>query len=677
MEDLDQEIAEVDPISDSPTPETDKEEGADDSEDALIAKIEKLTKKALRAIKNWREAAKDDYRFALGAQWTTEEIDQLKNEGRPCLTFNKIEPLVDLVVGYEIENSMRIRVNPEGGEDQLFADVGDRIVKAIDKWTKLSYKLSQQFEDGLIGGEGLIEMAISYDEDIINGDLIFRLLSPIGYPTVVFDPNSREYDLSDCGYAVKLSKLEKTQLIDLFPKKKAEIKGFVHDVDDYVDVSGMSHEGDTDNYHLGKDPNQYIDEMPDSVTDPSTEEKYLLKELWEKRKDMRYFVFNVNDNRLERYDTREEAEAKKNEILGLYEARNMAAMTGYQALTQPGPGGVSPAEAVNPGQPPKPPTPMIPDVKVIEKSVFCMYYSASACGVVLQEEIKSPLEPYFHGFPFFPFKAKWRPNVGNKDTDQVLKLKGIVRNIKDPQKELNKSRSQFLHILNTSANSGWIDDDDALTPEGWKDLEKIGSTPGVVIQKRKDRTLERISPVSMSAGHVRDYEQSGQDIKDISGVNADALAIQDKNTSGRAIALRIKQAVTILSPYFRNFRFTKEMIGTAIFAMIPHIFDKNQIKKIVGQDFMTKNGIDDGYLDAFLTQIQDGKYDVVITEADNSASIRSETFDQLTELAKAGMPIPPDVILEFSSVPNSGDIIKRIQAAAQPQPGAPGAAPVA
>ena len=51
-----------------------------------------------------------------------------------------------------------------------------------------------------------------------------------------------------------------------------------------------------------------------------------------------------------------------------------------------------------------------------------------------------------------------------------------------------------------------------------------------------------------------------------SGINADALAIQDKTTSGRAIALRIKQAVTILSSYFRNFRYTKEMVGTAIFA---------------------------------------------------------------------------------------------------------------
>jgi len=625
----------------------------------LVKKIERKTKRALRAIKSWREAAKEDYKFALGDQWTNEERDLLKNEGRPCLTFNKIEPLLDLVIGYEIENSMRIRVNPEGGEDVLFADVGDHIVKAIDKWTKLSYKLSQEFEDGLISGEGILEMAVSYNEDIINGDLIFRLLSPIGFPTVVFDPDHREYDLSDCGFAVKLSKLTKERLVELFPKKASVIENFTVDVADYLDIAGLQHEGDTDNYHLGKE-DQYKDDMPDSITDNmGPDQKYLLKELWERKPVAKFFVFNVIENRLERFDTKEAAEAKAAEVRKVYEDRNMAAMMGYAALALPGPLGKSPMESV--GQVSPPPVPEIPDVKVIERTVLCMYYSACACGYVLQEEIKSPLEPAFKKFPFFPYRAKWRPNIG----DNELALKGMTRNLKDPQKQLNKSRSQFLHILNTSANSGWVGDDDALTSEGWKDLEKMGSTPGVVIQKRKDRELTRIQPAGGSTAHLADYEQSNQDIKDISGVNADALAIQDKTTSGRAIALRIKQAVTILSPYFRNFRYTKEMIGTAIFSMIPSVLDVNEIKKIVGQDFMTKNGIDDGYLKAFLAQIADGKYDVVITEADNSATLRAETFDQLAELAKAGLPIPPDVILEFSTIPNSKEIIARVKEAAQ------------
>jgi hypothetical protein len=288
-----------------------------------------------------------------------------------------------------------------------------------------------------------------------------------------------------------------------------------------------------------------------------------------------------------------------------------------------------------------------------------MFYAATAAGELLSEkEDKSPFEPFYHDFPYFTFVAKYKPSAEGEDQ----KNRGIVRNLKDPQKDHNKSRSQFLHILNTSANSGWVGDKDALTPEAWKDLAKMGSTPGVTIQKKPGSILEKIQPAMPSAGHLQIFEVSAQDIKEISGINADALAIQDKTTSGRAIALRIKQATTILSPIFRNYRFTKELVGTAIFSMIPHIFDVPEIRKVVGQEFMQANGIDDGFLTAFLQQIADGKYDINITEADNSATVRQETFDALMEMVKGGMQIPPDVLLEFSSIPNVKEVSEKITA---------------
>ena len=156
-------------------------------------------------------------------------------------------------------------------------------------------------------------------------------------------------------------------------------------------------------------------------------------------------------------------------------------------------------------------------------------------------------------------------------------------------------------------------------------------------------------------------EQATQDIKEISGVNSDAMAMTDKTTSGKAISLRIRQALTILAKYFTNFRLTKERVGSAIYAMIPHVFDKHMVRKVCGEEWLETNGVTDGRIVAFLQQIKDGKYDIEITEADNSATLRQETFDSLMEMANAGMPIPPDVILEFSSMPNSKEIIDRVK----------------
>jgi len=621
----------------------------------IVKIIERKVRYCLRKEDAWRKEAKEDYKFALGDQWTEEEKEKLKEQERPCLTFNKIESLIDLVGGWQRENSPRIRVYPEGGEDKIFSEIGDKLVKSVDKWTKLNYKLDHQFDDGIVCGKGWMEMGISYDNDPIHGDLKFR---NIKYAQVLKDPDGTEYDQSDWEYVIKLSRQTKNKLKKLFPSANKKIENLRTDNTEYLFAGEPYQEGDADNYHLGKT----FKEMDDSLQTSGVEEdeKYLLKEYWHRKFSTKYFVYDVNNARMEKFDDEEKAEAKREEILNEYNAKHEQAMMEYQKLVEASEAAVQAQGGLNPGEEnllPKPPEKEPVDIKVIKRPVAEMWYAATAAGVLLQGDIRSPFSPYYEGFPLFNYFAKWYVSADNDKEG----IKGITRNIKDPQRELNKSRSQNLHILCTRANSGWVGDNNALTPEGWKDLQNMGSTPGVVIRKKPGTQLDKIEPSGPDTSQIMRGQEAGQDIKEISGVNADALAIQDKTTSGRAISMRIHQAMTILSKYFRNFRFTKEMIGTAIYAMIPHIFDEAMIKKVCGEQWLKENNVMDGHITAFLQQIKDGKYDIQITEADNSATIRQETFDNLMEMAGQGMPIPPDVLLEFSSIPNSKNIIDRVK----------------
>ena len=616
----------------------------------VVKVIERKTRYCLRKDEGWQNEAKEDYNFALGDQWTTEEKEKLKEEDRPCLTFNKIESLIDLVGGWQRENSPRIQVFPEGGEDKIFSEIADKLLKAIDKWTKLNYKLDHMFDDGLVCGKGWLEMGISYDEDPIHGDLKFR--NNVVY-SILKDPDGKEYDRSDWEYMIKMSRQSKNKLKKLFPDSDKMIDGLGADNTDYLFVGETMKEGDADNYHLGKSFKSIDDSLAGS--DVEEDEKYLLKEYWHRKYVTKYFVYDFNNARMEKLDTEEEAEAKKAEIMVEYDEKFQKAMQEYQVIVQ-----ASQAAQMASGQPgevPEPPIQEEVNVQVLKRPVQEMWYAACAAGELLQEDIRSPFSPHYEDFPFFNYFAKWYVSAES----DVLSIKGITRNIKDPQREVNKSRSQFLHILNTSANSGWIGDKNALSPTGWDDLKKMGSTPGVVVRKKTGTELQRIEPAGMSTGQAWRGEQGGQDIKEISGVNADAMAQTDKTTSGKAISLRIRQAMTILAKYFRNFRFTKELVGTAIYAMIPHVFDIHMVKKVIGQKYLEDNDISDGYLEAFMEQIKDGKYDLSITEADNSQTIRQETFDNLMDMVEKGMPIPPDVILEFSSMADSTDIIERVK----------------
>ena len=174
--------------------------------------------------KNWRVEAEEDYEFALGKQWTTEEREKLLEQKRPCLTFNRIRPLINVISGYQRENSARIKVSPEGGEDKIFSEVWDRGLKSVDKWSKLGFKLGYLFDDGLYCGKGFIEAYIDYTKDPVRGELKFKLLGPYKF---LVDPDCNEYDINEgAEYGFKPQRFSKRKLKTMYPGKKDLIEGF-------------------------------------------------------------------------------------------------------------------------------------------------------------------------------------------------------------------------------------------------------------------------------------------------------------------------------------------------------------------------------------------------------------------------------------------------------------------
>ena len=223
-------------------------------------------------------------------------------------------------------------------------------------------------------------------------------------------------------------------------------------------------------------------------------------------------------------------------------------------------------------------------------------------------------------------------------------------------------------MLGTSANSGWIADDDALSKEYKSAIERMGSKPGILILKKPGSYLERIHPMEPSiASQIRE-KAAQDDIKAVSGINADLLSVDTTSApSGKAIALRIRQAITILEPMFENFRYTKLMIGQFLFKIMPMLFDAPKLSKVLGEQFMQEYQLDMGKLQAFMTIIEDGKYNVSIAEQGSSKTLREETLEDLMQLVQAGMQLPPDIILEFMNIPNKKEIQDKIQAFQQQQ----------
>ena len=140
---------------------------------------------------------------------------------------------------------------------------------------------------------------------------------------------------------------------------------------------------------------------------------------------------------------------------------------------------------------------------------LCVFFDKT-----LLEEIPSP---YQHGeFPYVPMVYHYY-GVGDVPA-------GFVRDLKDPQREVNKRRIQELHLLNTSANGGgWIEEG-AMTPEQESEFKRMNNVPGhfnkVVAGALGAGRIREREPKNPPAAIIQAEQQASEDLKTISGITA-------------------------------------------------------------------------------------------------------------------------------------------------------------
>jgi hypothetical protein len=276
-------------------------------------------------------------------------------------------------------------------------------------------------------------------------------------------------------------------------------------------------------------------------------------------------------------------------------------------------------------------------------------------------------------------------------------VQGIVHGVKDAQDRHNKASTLMLRHLNTSANSGWLAEEDS-----WVDREQVrqfGAAPGVNLEYKQGRQKpERVFPMPLSQGHAALTQESAEDIKAQLGINADLLAAQEGGAeSGRAIALRQKQGLLMVQELFDNLSRTRQIAGRFLLSQMGEIFDTETAKRVLGDAFLKKNfpplmlaspetgelqpmpgedgrpmEYDKDMAEVAIAEVLSGelgKYDVNVGESVSSETIKMAQMAELKEFATAypGM-IPPEVLIEQSQLPQATkekilESIKQAQAA--------------
>ncbi|MFZ9064651.1 MAG: hypothetical protein ACO22U_13525 [bacterium] len=170
------------------------------SDDDLVEKLNTWYKHSKDMSKDWRTEARNNYDFYSGKQWTQEEQSDMEEELRNAVTFNRIGPLVDAVVGHQINNRAEIRFLPRQVGDVQISEVLTGAGKWVEDEADTQDEEEEIFQDLLITGMGWSECRMSYDEDP-DGQLIpGERFSPL---EAFWDPNAKRRNLADAKWRAR------------------------------------------------------------------------------------------------------------------------------------------------------------------------------------------------------------------------------------------------------------------------------------------------------------------------------------------------------------------------------------------------------------------------------------------------------------------------------------------
>lgn len=208
--------------------------GASDSK-----RLEKLHKQCLEHYKVcedvWRpnrEAARDDMRFQAGDQWPATEKKRREDDGRACLTVDKINQYVRQVVNDGRQNRPSIKVHPVDDQgDPKVAEAYQGIIRHI--WRRGGDQAADTALAHAAGpGFGWLRVGTDFERagDITQELRIFRVRNPL---SVMTDPNAMEADGSDSRYGFVITEIPKDQFTKKYPK--AKFADFTADMPKYAD----------------------------------------------------------------------------------------------------------------------------------------------------------------------------------------------------------------------------------------------------------------------------------------------------------------------------------------------------------------------------------------------------------------------------------------------------------
>ena len=534
-------------------------------------------------------------------QWTEAELRVLEQRGQAPLVFNLTQTSVNWVLGSQRRATMDYKILPRLKDGQQAAESKSQLLKYLADANRSEYEYSAAFADAVKAGIGWMETGQGSVEDATT---VFDRRE--SWRNMLWDSTSQRYDLTDARYLFRSKWMDLDTSSALFSDRVATLRTAAHDTS-----RGFYASDDFGDDAMDFKEEQYVNASgtPTGNTQGQgmVRPRLRVMEGWFKKALPAVPVMKGGQFHGELFD-----EWSEGHWTDLKDQRATLALR--------------PRE-------------------VVHVAIMC------ESGLLMVRE-----SPYRHNrYPFTPVWGYRRARDGMPY--------GIIRGMRDINRDLNKRASKSLHLLSSKtiiAPAGSFEDldetrDEVARPDAIITYKPTAGPPPVMS-----------TDTNLAAAHMELMSRDAQMLQQVAGVTDENMGRQSNARSGKAIIARQDQGQLATSHFSDNLRQSRAIHGEKLLINVEQFMtEKEQFR------------VTDSRGNAKFLQLNDGdpanaiamfKADFVISEADWSATMRQAQASELMELMSQLSATAPeavfkclDLLVEALDIPNKDEIVKRIR----------------
>lgn len=546
-----------------------------------------------------------DADFYDGLQWDPQDAATLESRGQVPLVFNEVAPMVDWIIGTERRNRVDWKVLPRAADDVQMADVKTKVLKYVSDVNRVPFARSRAFADAVKSGLGWLDDGVRDDP---TKDVLYSNYED--WRCVLHDSLATGVDGDDGRYIFRWRWVDEDVACLMFPDRKDRIKSAVEEFSDHVDP-----ELDEESWVTPYDGSN------------STGSRGTLRPL------SAGLTVDAQRRRVRLIECQYRKPAKAKIIVsgplkGAYlDERDQTLL---DALGRVG-GSV---------------------VDRVTMRVYVAVFTESALlahGPSIFRHNRFSLTPvlcYRRGRDRMPY--------------------GVIRRVRDIQRDLNKRASKALWLMNTNQlvmDEGAVDDIEATRDEAQQ--------PDGVLVKRQGKALDIRRDTDQATGQMQLMAMDAQSIQKSAGVSQENMGRQTNAVSGEAIRARQLQGAVVTTEPFDNLRLAVQVQGEKQLSLVEQWYTDQKVIRLTGQrgalewvKINTPEPQPDGSV-RYLDDITASMADFVVAEQDYAGTLRQVMFDSMNQIAQR---LPPEVGLrflriafEYSDLPNKDEIASELR----------------